>query len=629
MKKITVFKMTLLAFVMIAGSLNLSAQLLVEDFSYTIGNPLNSGTGTTVAADATTSWAVHSAHGTNNITVTTPTISYTGYKSSSVGAEVTLTTTGEDINKAFTSQNSGSLYVAFLVNITSSQTTGDYPIHFSQSSGSTAANFYGKLWIKKDASSTNFAFGISKLSTTAANINYTGFNYVVGTTYLLVIKYTFVSGATNDLTDLFINPTPGGTEPTSPTISATDISSSADPTGLTAICLRQGSSSNAPALKLDGIRVATAWADAVATSTGPTPVATPIYSGTSGNVISSQLITITSATTGASIYYTIDGSDPNNTGNGTAYTAPVTISSTTTLKAIAYYTGMTASSIASATYTFPTEVANLAALRTSNQSGFYKVTGEVYATFKSVTGKVSYIQDFTSWSGTGAGIVVYDATGKITTNYNLGDGIKNIYCTLSMFNGTLELIPFNDPGTANSTGNTITPRTITIADLNTGNYQGQLVKINSATFTTVGTGVFVSGTAYTINDGATDGKLKAAYADVDYISSRSSIPGAVQDITGVVYNSSVSEVDLVPRTNADFSAGLNTDSRLSTLNSKIYSSNGNVVLSALAGETVQIYNAVGQKLVEKTTVGGENSIPVTAKGVVLVKVGNRLAKVIL
>ena len=57
--------------------------------------------------------------------------------------------------------------------------------------------------------------------------------------------------------------------------------------------------------------------------------------------------------------------------------------------------------------------------------------------------------------------------------------------------------------------------------------------------------------------------------------------------------------------------------------------NGNINFSALAGESVEVYSAVGQKLVQKLTINGLNSIPVSARGVVLVKIGNRFAKVIL
>jgi uncharacterized repeat protein (TIGR02543 family) len=53
---------------------------------------------------------------------------------------------------------------------------------------------------------------------------------------------------------------------------------------------------------------------------------------------------------GATIRYTTDGSTPSSTV-GTVYTGPVAISTTTTLKAIAYKSGMNPSAIASANYT--------------------------------------------------------------------------------------------------------------------------------------------------------------------------------------------------------------------------------------------------------------------------------------
>lgn len=61
----------------------------------------------------------------------------------------------------------------------------------------------------------------------------------------------------------------------------------------------------------------------------------------------------------------------------------------------------------------------------------------------------------------------------------------------------------------------------------------------------------------------------------------------------------------------------------------IYVSENIIKFESSANETVSIYNTVGQKLVQKLALNGLNTIPVSARGVVLVKVGNRFAKVIL
>jgi hypothetical protein len=79
-------------------------------------------------------------------------------------------------------------------------------------------------------------------------------------------------------------------------------------------------------------------------------VATPTFNPGGGTYSSAQNVTITSATGGASIRYTLDGSTPTST-TGTIYSGPVNISSTATLKAIAYESGFNNSTVASATYT--------------------------------------------------------------------------------------------------------------------------------------------------------------------------------------------------------------------------------------------------------------------------------------
>ena len=62
---------------------------------------------------------------------------------------------------------------------------------------------------------------------------------------------------------------------------------------------------------------------------------------------------------------------------------------------------------------------------------------------------------------------------------------------------------------------------------------------------------------------------------------------------------------------------------------RAWTANGKVLFTAAAGETVEIYNATGQKLVSSTAVDGLNQINLTARGVLVVKVANRIAKVVL
>ncbi|MBR4093660.1 MAG: chitobiase/beta-hexosaminidase C-terminal domain-containing protein, partial [Oscillospiraceae bacterium] len=79
-------------------------------------------------------------------------------------------------------------------------------------------------------------------------------------------------------------------------------------------------------------------------------VAAPTFTPASGTTFtSSQKVTISCATDGATIYYTTDGSTP--TTASTKYTGAITITSTTTIKAIAVKDGMGDSSVVTAKYT--------------------------------------------------------------------------------------------------------------------------------------------------------------------------------------------------------------------------------------------------------------------------------------
>ncbi|MDP4121122.1 MAG: chitobiase/beta-hexosaminidase C-terminal domain-containing protein, partial [Bacillota bacterium] len=80
----------------------------------------------------------------------------------------------------------------------------------------------------------------------------------------------------------------------------------------------------------------------------PVTPATPTFSPVAGTYTSAQSVTISCSTSGATIRYTTDGTPP--TTSSPAYSGAITVSSTKTIKAIAY-NGTTPSSMASATYT--------------------------------------------------------------------------------------------------------------------------------------------------------------------------------------------------------------------------------------------------------------------------------------
>ncbi|MGW3963387.1 chitobiase/beta-hexosaminidase C-terminal domain-containing protein [Amycolatopsis sp. NPDC005003] len=86
---------------------------------------------------------------------------------------------------------------------------------------------------------------------------------------------------------------------------------------------------------------------------GTTTVAAPTFSPPGGTYSAAQTVTISSATAGATIRYTVDGSTP--TASSTLYSGPISVPNSRTVNAIALKSGSTTSAVSSATYTIGTQ----------------------------------------------------------------------------------------------------------------------------------------------------------------------------------------------------------------------------------------------------------------------------------
>ncbi len=209
------------------------------------------------------------------------------------------------------------------------------------------------------------------------------------------------------------------------------------------------------------------------TPSGGDNVAMPVFNPGGGIYTSPVSVTITCSTPNSSIFYTTDGSTPTPTS--TPYTAPLTIGGTTTLKAMATAPGLNNSSVATAVYNFPQQVANLAALRAMPTGPtVYYLPGEVVLTFQQSNRHQKYVQDAS------AAIVIDDPAGIITSTYNLGDGISGLTGTLGAYSNLLQFTPVQDPGPASSNGNTVNPELRTFASL-TPDDQAQLIRVLNVT----------------------------------------------------------------------------------------------------------------------------------------------------
>lgn len=112
-------------------------------------------------------------------------------------------------------------------------------------------------------------------------------------------------------------------------------------------------------------------------------VATPSLSLSGGNYASTQSVTLSCTTPNATIYYTTDGSIPSDF-TSTAYTAPIEVSSTTTITAKAFppaSVSMASSEAVSETYTINTQQPEPSAVATPT----FSPAGGAFTSAQSVT----------------------------------------------------------------------------------------------------------------------------------------------------------------------------------------------------------------------------------------------------
>lgn len=136
--------------------------------------------------------------------------------------------------------------------------------------------------------------------------------------------------------------------------------------------------------------------------------AAPTFSPAAGTYSSAQTVTITDATAGAAIYYTLDGSTP--TASSSVYAGPITVSTTDTLKAIATASGYSTSAPTTATYTINIP-ANTVPILSSMSPAFIAVGSPVFAL--TITGSGFTAGSTVYWGGTALSTQVVSGTQLI------------------------------------------------------------------------------------------------------------------------------------------------------------------------------------------------------------------------
>jgi len=249
MKKITLLLMFCMTFTIAKATV-----VFDEIFNYSVANLGLEGTWTTTGTLTT---------GTGR------TFEGTGMAYSNIGGTYILSGLGKTLNnnyqagtnyisyKSFTAITSGTIYLSFLY-----KANGDQGQTASEIMGlaDQTTNSAVKPWAGKQADQTKnpFRIGITRVSTTAADIQYvTSPTIVSGTVYLIVVKYDFSTAKAS----LFINPTLATT--TEPTPDAFDNSIGTARTSLSKLMFKHNGNSTAN-FYVSGARISTTWLEAVA-----------------------------------------------------------------------------------------------------------------------------------------------------------------------------------------------------------------------------------------------------------------------------------------------------------------------------------------------------------------------------
>ena len=293
-----------------------------------------------------------------------------------------------------------------------------------------------------------------------------------------------------------------------------------------------------------------------------TIVRAPIFSPAGGTYTTAQTVSISSSTSGAAIYYTTDGSTPSS--SSTPYTGAITISETTTIKAIAIKDGIN-SSVATATYTIVSGGENREATFVFNTVDGLSDLGITAPSSGSGTnlGSNEYTSNLVSLTATDGGTQTrvwnsngtYDLriykTGSITLNVPEGYTISSIVITGKVVSGLSSNIGTYSNGTWTGSSSSVTLsasdtqqiNTITVNYVSISSDDPEPTTVSAPTFspaggtyTTAQTVSIICGTTgatiYYTTDGSTPSSSSTPYTGAFTISKTTTIKAiAIKDGT--------------------------------------------------------------------------------------------------
>jgi hypothetical protein len=334
------------------------------------------------------------------------------------------------------------------------------------------------------------------------------------------------------------------------------------------------------------------------------------------------------------IHYTVNGGSVVMKYDTTPIAIPVTAGTTYTVAIqLVNNSHQPLSPAVGVTVTFTVDsfvtVADLAALRAhvaANGAGkYYQVSSSPVVTYTRTTRNQKYVQD------TSGGILIDDnvtAPGVITTSVTAGDAISGLKGQSVLFSGLLQITPLTNITIASS-GNTITPQVVTIAQLNSAvtaaTYESELVQINGVTFDTT-TANFPLSSDAAANINLTIGSdvltFRTAFSEANYMGTAK--PTSATNIIALVgrFNTTA---QVTSRNTTDLNAPLSSSSfdninGLTMYPNPLSGNTLNITSTANAAMSVQIFDLLGKEVMKANVVNNTVNVAKLTAGVYVIKI---------
>ena len=265
-------------------------------------------------------WTTHSGTAGQLSTLTTASttgnsLDFTGITTPTGNRAMIDNSFSEDVNYPLPTITGDVVYYSLIINVnntTGLSTSGNYFFGLGGTAGGTVTSLHARLHTKVGSTPNTFQIGITN---SGSSETYDATDYAVNTNHFVVVRYD--KSVTPAVAEVFVNPTPGGTQPVTSNVSNTASTSVIG--AFASLFIRQ--STGTGNTEIDEIRADNTWA-------GVTPAGVP-----SCNITSSGLASLTcnDAGTGSVTlddYLTFD-LDPTGTLLGTSYAVSVSSGSIT------------------------------------------------------------------------------------------------------------------------------------------------------------------------------------------------------------------------------------------------------------------------------------------------------------